>query len=97
MYDRPEVHTVMNEFMQICERNGMTSTEASLRWIMHHSALSEGDGVILGATRIDQLESSVNICKNGALPEEVLRAVEDLWEKTRGLMENFTYEPGSHK
>jgi aflatoxin B1 aldehyde reductase len=45
----------MKEFCKVCEEKGISSTEASLRWLVHHSALRDGDGIILGATRFDQL------------------------------------------
>ena len=50
---------------------------------MHHSVLGEGDGIILGATRIDQLKGNVEMCKKGPLDEELVNAVEELWEAVK--------------
>lgn len=85
-FDKPELHAAIRKFHAVCEASGLTMVEVSLRWIMHHSALREGDGVILGATRVDQLEGSVEACRKGRLPGGVVEAVERLWEDVRGYM-----------
>ena len=51
---------------------------------MHHSALGPGDGVILGAKRVEQLESNVQHCIKEPLPEELIKAVEAMWEEIEG-------------
>jgi aflatoxin B1 aldehyde reductase len=79
-FDKPGVHAALKKFYQVCEQHGLTSTEASLRWIMYHSKLGDEDAIILGATRIDQLEGNVVACKRGPLPREVLKAAEEMWE-----------------
>lgn len=97
IYDRPEIHSAMKELMQICAANGMTSTEASMRWIKHHSALGEGDGIILGASKIEHLKSNLDQISRSPLPELVLRAVEDMWEKVKLLMGEVSYDQVSGK
>lgn len=34
--------------------------EASLRWLQHHSALQQGDAVILGSVSVEQMEMNMN-------------------------------------
>lgn len=63
--------------------------DASLRWIMHHSELREGDGIILGATRVDQLAGNIEACKKGPLPSEVLEAVEELWADAKSEIKDL--------
>lgn len=38
---------------------GISLTEASLRWIQHHSAMKESDVVLLGSSKPEQLEESL--------------------------------------
>lgn len=73
----------MRKFCMICEETGTNSTEVSLRWIMHHSVLGEGDGIILGASRIDHLKGNVEMCRKGPLNGEMVQAVEELWETVK--------------
>lgn len=67
-------------FCKKCDAAGATPTEVSLRWIVHHSALGEGDAIILGASRLDQLRSNVEFYKKGRLDDRLLEAYEELWK-----------------
>lgn len=82
-YMKEEVHDAVRAFKKMCEEHRTTTTEASLRWLMYHSVLGDGDGIILGATRVDQLRGNVEACRKGRLPDEVLKAVELLWEDAK--------------
>jgi len=59
-------------------------TEASLRWIYHHSILDGqfGDGVILGASSTKQLVENLDISSKGPLDEKVVKVMEDCWSDT---------------
>ncbi|KAI1392062.1 putative oxidoreductase [Hypoxylon trugodes] len=61
--------------------------EVAVRWIVHHSALDEGDGVVLGSSRVSQVIETVEFARKGPLPDELLKVTEDLWDalkETRG-------------
>ena len=62
----------------------MTSIEVAIRWIAHHSALRDEDGIILGASKEKQVRETVAMIKKGPLPEEVLRTAENLWSAVKG-------------
>lgn len=68
----------MIAFCKKCDAAGVTPTEVSLRWIVHHSALGEGDAIILGASSFNQLRSNIQFCKKGPLDERLLEAYEEL-------------------
>lgn len=63
-----------------CERHGMEVKEATLRWYMHHGPLDEDDGVILGASSVEQVEENLNACESGPLPAEIVESFEDMWK-----------------
>ncbi len=65
---------------------GIPLPEASLRYLAHHSMLSEarGDGVILGASKISHLTENMDAFRKGPLPASVLGAFEAAWEICRG-------------
>ncbi|CZR53501.1 related to aflatoxin B1 aldehyde reductase [Phialocephala subalpina] len=86
-FDKPVLHDAMKIFMDKCKEKGLSSTEVSLRWIMHHSELGEGDGIILGATKVTQLKGNVEFCRKGRLDEGLVEACEELWGRVRGEME----------
>jgi aflatoxin B1 aldehyde reductase len=54
----------------------------SLRWLAHHSALdaASGDGIILGASRPEQLDAALDALGGGPLTEEEVKGFERMWE-----------------
>ena len=83
-FDKPEAHDALRKLHSVCQEYDLTLSEVCLRWLMHHSALGSEDAIILGAKRIDQLESNVANCRKGPLPQALVDAVESMSEG--GLM-----------
>lgn len=82
-----------------CQDANFSMVEASYRWLLRHSALrttddvnGDGDGVLLGASSLQQLEENLRSCagakdeQNGKLPQNVLDAFEKAW----GIISNDT-------
>ena len=63
----------------VCEKEGLTVKEAALRWLMHHSARGDHDGVILGGSSAEQIEENVRACEGGVLPQGVVDCFEMVW------------------
>ncbi len=74
----------MKEFDAQAKSHNLTSVEVAIRWIAHHSALRDEDGIILGASKVEQIRETVSMIKKGPLPEEVLKTAEDLWSAVKG-------------
>lgn len=76
------MHDAIRQLKAACDaaQPPMSLVEASMRWIVNHSALREGDGIILGASKIEQLRANVEMSRRGPLEEKLLTAVEGLWE-----------------
>ena len=64
--------------VEVKSRN-MTSMEVAVRWIAHHSALADEDGIILGASKTEQIRESVAMIRKGPLSREVLESAESIW------------------
>lgn len=82
---------------EACEGERIPVAEAALRWLANHSALSEdrGDGVIVGASRLSQLEQNLASLAKGPLPEPVLAAFEAAWGLTeRDAPEYYRFYDG---
>ena len=63
----------------ICKNEGIQVKEATIRWFMHHSPLSRSDGVILGASSIQQAEENLKACEGGLLPHDIVSSFENMW------------------
>lgn len=68
------------------EKAGLTMVETAIRWCIHHSALKVvdgNDGLIIGASSIEQLDSNLADTEKGPLPKEVVEALDEAWRRTK--------------
>lgn len=66
----------------VVQKNGLTMVETALRWCIHHSALdmkNASDGIIMGASSLEQLDQNLKDCEKGPLPDEVLKVLDEAW------------------
>eukprot|EP00041_Stephanoeca_diplocostata_P012410 m.207883 g.207883 ORF g.207883 m.207883 type:complete len:345 (-) comp18946_c1_seq2:162-1196(-) len=64
-----------------CKDADLSMTQATYSWMLHHSMLGDGDGVLLGASKIDHLDENLACCKNAAtLPDAVTEAFDQAWK-----------------
>lgn len=68
---------------EVCEKAGISMMEATMRWLRHHTALTESDGIILGASSSSQIEASLTACEKGPLPQEVVSGFDKLWDAAK--------------
>ncbi|KAK4501731.1 hypothetical protein PRZ48_007540 [Zasmidium cellare] len=78
-YDRPAMYEYYDNILDLSEKANLSTGEVSLRWIVHHSALQDDDILILGASRISQLEQSLDSIKKGPLDEKLAEDLNALW------------------
>ena len=74
----------MKKFDIKVKSHNLTPVEVAIRWIAHHSALKEKDGVIMGASSAKQIVETVTMVKRGPLPGEVQKVAEELWSAVEG-------------
>ena len=72
---------------QQCETDNISMVEATYRWLLCHSALSETDGLLLGASSLSQLDQNLEACKAAAekdgLSQDMLTAFDKAWQITK--------------
>lgn len=78
------MHDAIWDLLDTIEPLNITGSEACLRWLYFHSALREGDGVILGASKMGQIVQNARDISKGPLPEEVVHKIDSLWTKVHG-------------
>lgn len=74
------MHQAITKLRDICKIHNISMEEASLRWVVFNSALKSDDGVILGASKVSQIESNIATLKNGPLSGELASELDALWE-----------------
>lgn len=62
----------------VAEKHNLTLVEVALRWVIHHSQLNykDRDGVIIGCSSVEQLESNLKDFEKGPLPDDVVQALD---------------------
>lgn len=71
----------------VAEKHGLTVAECALRWMTNHSKLrrENGDAVIIGASSTQHIEQNLVDLEKGSLPEEVVKALDQGWERVKGI------------
>ena len=86
-YWHEEYFDALDVIRPVAKKHGLTEAECALRWMNHHSKLKReyGDAIIIGASSVHHIESNMKDLDKGPLPEEVVKALDQAWEKVRGI------------
>jgi len=58
--------------------------EASMRWLNHHSMLADGDGLILGFSKMDHFQQNIDAVRvSEPLHEAVVNAFDEAWNRIK--------------
>ena len=85
-YWHPAYFDAVDQVRSIAERAGRSMVSLALNWLLCHSA---ADCVILGASRIEQLDENLAAVAEGALPEDAVAACDAVWAKLRGVTPKY--------
>ncbi|HTX38290.1 MAG TPA: aldo/keto reductase [Bryobacteraceae bacterium] len=85
-YWHPAYFAAVDELRAIGEKAGRSLVDLSLSWLLHHTA---ADCVILGASRMEQLEQNLAALEAGPLPEDVVKACDAVWRNLRGITPKY--------
>jgi 1-deoxyxylulose-5-phosphate synthase len=76
----------VHELAVIARNAGRSPVSLALNWLLHHTAT---DCVILGASRLEQLEENLKTLDEGALSAETVAACDGVWAKLRGVTPQY--------
>ena len=81
-YWKKDYFDVLQQLTKTCGELGLTPTQAAMRWLVNHSLLDaeQGDGIILGATRIEHLTDNMAACDQVPLDQSILDIFDQGWE-----------------
>lgn len=71
----------VEQLRKIAQRAGRSLVSLALNWLLHHTP---SDSIILGASRMEQLNENLATVGDGPLPEDVLQACDEVWRNLRG-------------
>ena len=79
------IFAAISELKALGEKHNVNVLEIALRWIAHHSQLKaeHGDAVIIGASKVEQLEENLIALEGPALPQEIVDAADQVWQSLK--------------
>lgn len=93
MYKSESFLSLLDDWERIANEEGVSKAELAYRWINYHSALKSelGDGIIFGASKWSQVESTTQALQNGPLKETSADQINELWGRVKddAIMDNF--------
>jgi aflatoxin B1 aldehyde reductase len=81
-YWKQSYFDAVDEIRKACEAEDIPMAEAAYRWLCFHSSMdaSKDDGILLGASRQEQMVQNMAATKKGTLPQTILDAMDAAWE-----------------
>lgn len=81
-YWKQSYFEAVDAIKQACDIEGIPMVEAAYRWLVNHSQMEadKGDGILLGASRIEQMTQNMAAAQKGTLPQTILDAMNAAWE-----------------
>ena len=80
-YWHEQTFNAVEQLKKIAAGAGRSLPSLAFNWMLHHT---EVDGMILGASRMEQLEENLKSCEEGPLSPETIRACDEVWQAFRG-------------
>ena len=99
-YWKKSFFDALSTLTEKCKELGIPVAEAAYRWLAYHSQLdqSKGDGIIIGASKVNHLEQNIAANEKGELPEIIVDAFEEAWlEAKSDSPDYFRYIPSNSK
>lgn len=93
IYVRPTIVKALEKWAVIAEAENTTQADLAYRWVVYNSPLKAefGDGVIIGASSLKQVEQTLTGIGKGKLSNSAAKAIDAIWEdiKHEAPLDNF--------
>jgi aryl-alcohol dehydrogenase-like predicted oxidoreductase len=85
-YWHDDYFAAVEELRSVAGEAGKSLIEFSLQWLLSREIV---DSVILGASRLEQLEENLKACEGGSLDATALEACDRIWARLRGITPKY--------
>ena len=81
-YWKQDYFDTLQQLRQACSDAGLSPVQVALRWLTGHSLMDadRGDGIILGASKFEQLQENLQAFDPAPLDESILDILDRGWE-----------------
>jgi len=80
-YWHDQYFQAVEQLRKVAKSAGRSLVSLALNWLLHHTA---SDCIILGASRMEQLNENLATIDDGPLSDDVLNACDEIWRNLRG-------------
>lgn len=82
MYNKPSYLEALGKWEDIAKDEGISRAELAYRWVTYNSPLSpdHGDGIIIGARNLEQLQETLTSVNNGPLSQNAVKRIDEVWK-----------------
>lgn len=83
LYSKPILLEALAEWEEAAKEEGCTRAELAYRWVTFNSPLKPeyGDAIIIGASRLEQLEQTLKGLQAGPLSKNAAAKIDHIWSK----------------
>jgi aryl-alcohol dehydrogenase-like predicted oxidoreductase len=85
-YWHGEDFNAVEQVREIAGRAGRSMASVALNWLLHHTPIN---CVILGASRLEQLEQNLASAEEGPLDPQTVDDLDQVWKRLRGVTPNY--------
>jgi len=93
LYSKPSLLDALDEWHKLAKDEGISPAALAYRWVKFNSPLKSenGDALIFGASKIEQLEETLQVLQQGPLSEKAVAKIDELWKKVENdaPLDNF--------
>jgi len=82
MYKKTSLIDALDKWEQIAKDEKISRAELAYRWVTYNSPLKpeHGDGIIIGASSLEQLEQTLKSVNNGPLSDGAVKQIDEVWK-----------------
>ena len=85
-YWQDDYFAAVEDLAGAARQAGKTLVELSFQWLLSQPVV---DSIILGASRLEQLEENLKACEGGRLDEATLARCDAVWKRLRGITPKY--------
>ena len=85
MYAKESFLDALAKWEAIANEEGTSRADMAYRWVAYNSPLKKehGDGIIVGASRTEQLEQTLKGLEKGKLSDKAIKGIDEIWESIK--------------
>jgi aflatoxin B1 aldehyde reductase len=91
MYWNKITFEAIDSLTKAATAHNLTLLEATLRWMRHHSGLTSKDAILIGSSKVEQLEETLRELEKGPLPKEMIKAFDEAWEHVKPIARSYFF------